>query len=48
MRRKSRIVDPLGWDERVQRIHDITPMPYFLLHHSTCWCRKKETDEQGS
>jgi hypothetical protein len=32
--------DPIGWDERAQRVHDVEPLRGGrLLHHSTCWCR---------
>ena len=34
-----KMVDPVGWDEKAQRVHDVTPTPTGLLHHSRCWCR---------
>ena len=34
------LIDPVGWDEQAQRVHDVTPTPNGLLHHSTCWCRR--------
>ncbi len=33
-------VDPVGWDEEAQRVHDVTlQRDGSLLHHSICWCR---------
>ena len=40
-RRRSKIVEPIGWDNAAKRVHDVEPIgPYLLLHHSTCWCRQ--------
>jgi hypothetical protein len=33
------MLDPIGWDEAAQRVHDVEPGPHGLLHHSGCWCR---------
>ena len=37
--RVAGMIDPVGWDEEHRRVHDVTPTPRGLLHHSTCWCR---------
>ena len=39
-RRSEKWVDPIGWDESAQAVHDVSLMPDGkLMHHSTCWCR---------
>ena len=37
---KAGWVDPIGWDETAQRVHDVSFMTDgALMHYSTCWCR---------
>jgi hypothetical protein len=41
VRLKTKWVDPIGWDESAQRVHDVSFMTDgTLMHYSTCWCRK--------
>lgn len=38
------MVNPVGWDEMHQRVHDVGHQPDgALMHYSTCWCRRTLT-----
>ena len=40
-RRRSIVVNPVGWDEQHQRTHDVGfQIDGALMHYSTCWCRR--------
>ena len=42
VRLKTEWVDPIGWDESAQAVHDVSLMPDgALMHYSTCWCRSQ-------
>lgn len=39
------MVNPVGWDESAQRVHDVGHQPDgALMHYSTCWCRGRTDD----
>lgn len=41
-RRRTLVLDPIGWDEAAQRVHDVEVLrDGVLLHYSTCWCRRR-------
>lgn len=40
--RRTLIVDPIGWDAKARRVHDVDMLSGILLHHSTCWCRTED------
>jgi hypothetical protein len=45
-RRRQAWVDPIGWDEKAQRVHDVTVEPggWVLHHRGICWCSRREED----
>jgi hypothetical protein len=47
--KRNRIVDPVGWDKRLHRVHDIEAVAggRLLLHFSTCWCREARGGNRG-
>lgn len=48
-RRSDGIVDPIGWDPRARRVHDVGHLPSGqLLHYSTCWCRRTEAEQHAA